>query len=59
MVVSPCGAARATSAASSWMENPTDKHRLLLEHQWLDRHLECEDNNVGFANVQPDYYRAR
>ncbi len=33
MVVSPCGADRATSMASSWMENPTDKDRLLPKHQ--------------------------
>ncbi len=33
MVVSPCGASRATSMASSWMDNPTDKDRLLLKHQ--------------------------
>ncbi len=29
----PCGVDWATSMASSWMENPTDKDRLLLKHQ--------------------------
>ncbi len=42
------------------MENPTDKDRLLLKHQWLDRRFRCEDdNNVAFKNVQPHYYRVR
>ncbi len=31
MVVITCGADWATSMASSWMENPTDKDRLLLK----------------------------
>ncbi len=29
----PCGVDRATSMASPWMENPTDKDRLLPKHQ--------------------------
>ncbi len=37
----------------------TDKYRLLLKHQCLDRRFQCEDNNVAFANVQPHYYRVR
>ncbi len=41
------------------MENPTDKDRLLLKHQWLDRRFRCEDNNVTFTNVQPHHYLAR
>ncbi len=41
------------------MENPTDKDRLLLKHQWVDRRFQCEDNNVAFTNVQPHYYRVR
>ncbi len=57
MVVAPCGADRATSTASSWMENPIDKERLLLKHQWLDHRFCCEDNNVAFTYVQPHHYR--
>ncbi len=45
--------------ASSWMENPTDKDRLLLKHQWLDHRFQCEDNNVAFTNVQPLYFCVR
>ncbi len=41
------------------MENPTDKDRLLLKHQWLDHRFQYEDNNVAFTNVQPQYYRVR
>ncbi len=45
--------------ASSWMENPTDKDRLLLTHTNGDRRFQCEDNNVALTNVQPHYYRVR
>ncbi len=45
--------------ALSGMENPTDKDRLVLEHQRLDRRFRCEDNNVAFTNVQPHFYRVR
>ncbi len=32
MVVSPCGADRETSMASSWMENPTYQDEILPNH---------------------------
>ncbi len=44
--------------ASSWMENPTDKDRLLLNTNG-DHRFRCEDNNVAFTHVQPHYYRVR
>ncbi len=49
MVVSPLGADRATSVASS------DKDKLLLKHQ----HFRYEDNNVAFTHVLPYFYRVR
>ncbi len=44
--------------ASSWMENTTDKDRLLLKHN-CDRHFRCEDTNAGITHVQPHYYRVQ
>ncbi len=44
--------------ASPWMENPTDKDRLLLKRQ-LCRRYWCEDNDVAFTNAQLHYYRVR
>ncbi len=58
MVVSPCGADRATSMASSWMENPAYKDMLLLKHHCA-RRFHWENNNVNFMHVQPHYYRVR
>ncbi len=43
--------------ASSWMESPADKDRLLLKH--YDRRFRCEDNNAAFTHVRPHYYRVR
>ncbi len=40
-------------------KNPTDKDKLLLKHQWLDRRFRCEDNNVELTHVQPHYYCVR
>ncbi len=41
------------SIASSWMENPTDKDRLLLKHQMRIPRFRCEDKNFDFMGVQP------
>ncbi len=34
----------------------TDKDRLLLKHQWLDRRFQREDNDVVFMHVQRQHY---
>ncbi len=54
MVVNPCDAGRATSIASSWMDNTTDQDGILLKHQ-----IQHKANNVDFMYVLPHYYHLR
>ncbi len=44
---------------SPWMENPTDKNRLLLKYTNWARRFRCEDNGVELLRVQPNYFRVR